>query len=115
MTNSIYNIIFVLCILCQISILFVQFWNILNAGYKYDIKVSFMLFVGVVLAFGLLMLTTLHNVDTMYYSRIVLLMSWIFTINVMFFLAEIVFNLRLVSTNLIQARNSKEFYKNANS
>ena len=122
---SIYNSIFLFQMLAGFMITFFQFYNVLNlfnknkigsledntngdkSFFPYDIKVSFLFFIGILFCYGLGMVISMYAYDETIYLKLMYVMRILLLLNVLFFIIEI-FTLVVSSANVaVKAFQSK--------
>lgn len=110
---AIYDGMFIIAFLAMVIITFVKFYNALNVGKVYDIKIGFMLFAGYLIAWVTGFIVFAANPETLIYHMLFRLSSWLLGLNTLFILIELIINLRDTAEKQIGAYNSKEVEKAA--
>lgn len=89
------EVIFAIQFLVVISITFLKLYNVMSAGKFYDLKMSFLLFIGLVIFWGVGMVTvsidatTITEFDELLPSSLFQIESWLLSINLIFLFVEL--------------------------
>lgn len=105
--ENIYSMLFAVQFFIAVAIVLYRIYNGMNLGKLYDIKVSFMLFIGYLLCWLVGLMITLFNPETLILSQILKIENIMFMLNTLFFIIEIFFWLDVwANKTIVQARNS---------
>lgn len=89
-----------------------KFYNVISAGKVYDFRIAIMTFLGYFLAWLLCLMPVLGDPTNIMMFQLFKLTNWLMLLNVLFFIAELFFNLEVISKPSIKPFKATAHYEN---
>jgi hypothetical protein len=111
--SNIYDLFFTVQFFIAIAILLYKLYNIMSECDIYDMRVSFILFIGYFLSYGIgAIVVMLHYSQfgevTLLYHILWTLEGWLVLVNVLFLAIEIIFNFKTIGRITDAHRSNRE-------
>ena len=87
---NIYEVLFLIQFFVIIVLILIKTNNLLHLGETYDLKMAILLFVGFILAWGVSFVVSMLSYQTIIYSVLFKLETWLLLLNLGFLLAELI-------------------------
>ena len=110
---SLYNIMFVLSFLTLLVIFFLEVYNIMDKAEFYSGKTSFLLFIGLVLAWGVGLFVFLLDASELLFMVLFRLETLLFLVGGLFFVLDLLFRLSRQALGITGRHNSMDEHKKA--
>jgi len=108
---NIYEIMFLLQFLVIMGLLLAKLYNVMSKGEKFDLKISFIMFIAYFLFYLVGLIVFLANPEEIIYISLFTLESWLIILNVLFFIIELFLNSANIAITPVKSYNAKEAYK----
>lgn len=107
---DIYEFVFIIQLLAFIGILLAKLYNVFSLGQWYDMKISFILFISAVMAFGVGLVISALGYEELLYLTLFTIEGWLLGLHAMLLLTEIFMHWYNTATKRVQAYNAIKAY-----
>ena len=94
---DIYAMLFAIQLFVFIAIFFYQVYLVMNIGEGNDIKITFLLFIGMLFSFGIGFATMILGYEESLYSAMFAIETWVLPLNVILFFVLLIYHLKGVA------------------
>lgn len=106
---ELYEIIYLISFLAALGITLIKLSNILSGWQNYDIKDGLILFIGYIMAWGVMFITSMFYISVNLMSMLFKLSNGFFALNSLFLITEIIYLLTTATQKRqIKAYNAKD-------
>mgnify|MGYP001558605140 CR=1 FL=1 len=107
-----YGLFFIIQLLVCVGIILAKVYNFMTFGKWYDMRISFILFIGYLFSYLLGLFVFFLDAEELLYLQIFRLESFLLALNVLFLFIEIIFYLKDTIKSPYKAYNATEYYAN---